>query len=29
LTVRAAMQAARYVPHALKLPLIEWMMRHR
>ena len=27
LPVRAAMQAARYVPHAVKLPLIEWMMR--
>ncbi len=27
LPVRAAMLAARYVPHALKLPAIEWMMR--
>jgi short-subunit dehydrogenase len=29
LPVRTAMQAARYVPHALKLPAIEWMMRRR
>jgi uncharacterized protein len=29
LPVRAMMQAARYVPHALKLPTIEWMMRGR
>jgi short-subunit dehydrogenase len=29
LPVRTAMQAARYVPNALKLPAIEWMMRHR
>ena len=29
LPVRATMQAARYVPHAVKLPAIEWMMRRR
>ena len=29
LQVRAAMQAVRYVPHAFKLPAIEWMMRRR
>jgi uncharacterized protein len=29
LTVRTAMQAARYLPHAIKLPAIEWMMRRR
>jgi short-subunit dehydrogenase len=29
LPMRAAMQAARYVPHAIKLPAIEWMMRRR
>jgi uncharacterized protein len=29
LPVRTMMQAARYVPHALKLPTIEWMMRRR
>ena len=29
LPVRAAMQATRYVPHALKLPVIEWVMRRR
>jgi short-subunit dehydrogenase len=29
LQVRAAMQAVRYVPHAIKLPAIEWMMRSR
>jgi uncharacterized protein len=27
LPVRAAMEAARYVPHAVKLPVIEWAMR--
>jgi short-subunit dehydrogenase len=29
LSVRAAMQAVRYVPHAVKLPAIEWIMRRR
>ena len=29
LQVRTAMQAARYLPHAVKLPAIEWMMRRR
>lgn len=29
LPVRTAMEASRYVPHAVKLPLIEWMMRRR
>jgi uncharacterized protein len=29
LPVRAAMQATRYVPHAVKLPVIEWVMRRR
>jgi short-subunit dehydrogenase len=29
LTMRAAMLASRYVPHALKLPLIEQVMRRR
>ncbi len=29
LRMRAAMEAVRYVPHALKLPAIEWMMRRR
>jgi uncharacterized protein len=29
LTVRAAMQAVRYLPHAIKLPAIEWIMRRR
>jgi short-subunit dehydrogenase len=29
LGMRAAMQAARYLPHALKLPALEWMMRRR
>jgi short-subunit dehydrogenase len=29
LPMRTAMQAARYVPHAIKLPAIEWMMRRR
>jgi uncharacterized protein len=29
LGMRAAMEAVRYVPHALKLPAIEWMMRRR
>lgn len=29
LGVRTAMQAARYLPHALKLPALEWMMRRR
>ena len=27
--VRTAMQAVRYVPHAVKLPAIEWLMRGR
>jgi short-subunit dehydrogenase len=27
--VRAAMQAARFVPHAVKLPALEWIMRRR
>jgi uncharacterized protein len=27
LRMRAAMEAVRYVPHAVKLPAIEWMMR--
>ena len=27
--VRAAMQAARYLPHAFKLPALEWFMRSR
>jgi short-subunit dehydrogenase len=27
--VRTAMLASRYVPHALKLPAIEWAMRQR
>ncbi len=29
LPIRTAMQAARYLPHAFKLPAIEWFMRHR
>ncbi len=29
LSVRTAMQAARYLPHAVKLPAIEWIMRRR
>jgi hypothetical protein len=29
LQVRTAMLAARYVPHAVKLPAIEWVMRQR
>ncbi len=29
LRVRAAMEAARYIPHAFKLPAIEWFMRRR
>jgi uncharacterized protein len=29
LPVRAAMQATRYVPNAVKLPVIEWVMRPR
>ena len=29
LHVHAAMQAARYLPHAVKLPAIEWIMRSR
>ncbi len=29
LPMRTAMQAARYLPHAVKLPAIEWMMRRR
>ena len=29
LPIRTAMQAARYVPHAVKLPAIEWMMRRK
>jgi len=28
-TVRTAMQAVRYLPHAFKLPAIEWVMRRR
>jgi uncharacterized protein len=27
--VRAAMEAVRYLPHAIKLPAIEWLMRRR
>jgi short-subunit dehydrogenase len=29
LQVRAAMQAARYIPHAVKLPAMEWFMRRK
>ena len=29
LSVRTAMQAVRYLPHAVKLPAIEWIMRRR
>jgi uncharacterized protein len=29
LPVRATMLAAQYLPHALKLPALEWAMRHR
>ena len=29
LPIRAAMLAAQYVPHAVKLPVIEWVMRRR
>src|ERR1039458_1285292 len=29
LPIRAAMLAARYLPHAIKLPTFEWMMRPR
>jgi short-subunit dehydrogenase len=29
LQVRAAMEAVRYLPHAVKLPLTEWLMRGR
>jgi short-subunit dehydrogenase len=29
LAMRAAMEASRYLPHALKLPALEWMMRRR
>ena len=29
LQVRTAMQAARYLPHAFKLPALEWIMRRR
>ena len=29
LGMRAAMEAARLVPHAVKLPAIEWIMRRR
>jgi short-subunit dehydrogenase len=29
LPMRAAMQASRYVPNAIKLPAIEWTMRRR
>jgi short-subunit dehydrogenase len=29
LPMRAAMQASRYLPHALKLPTLEWVMRRR
>jgi short-subunit dehydrogenase len=27
--VRAAMLASQYLPHAFKLPVIEWAMRRR
>jgi short-subunit dehydrogenase len=27
--VRAAMLATQYLPHAVKLPVIEWAMRRR
>jgi short-subunit dehydrogenase len=27
--IRTAMLASRYVPHALKLPAVEWVMRRR
>jgi short-subunit dehydrogenase len=29
LPIRTAMLAARYLPHAVKLPTVEWMMRPR
>jgi short-subunit dehydrogenase len=29
LPVRAAMEVSRYVPHAVKLPVIEWVMRRK
>jgi short-subunit dehydrogenase len=29
LPMRTAMEASRYVPHAVKLPVIEWMMRRK
>ncbi len=29
LPMRTVMQASRYLPHAVKLPVIEWMMRRR
>lgn len=29
LPIRAAMEATRYLPHAIKLPAIEWLMRRR
>lgn len=29
LRIRAAMDAARYIPHAVKLPALEWFMRDR
>jgi short-subunit dehydrogenase len=29
LPMRAAMEATRYLPHAVKLPAIEWLMRRR
>ncbi len=29
LPIRAAMLASQYLPHALKLPALEWAMRHR
>jgi uncharacterized protein len=29
LPMRAAMEASRFVPHAIKLPAIEWLMRRR
>jgi short-subunit dehydrogenase len=29
LPMRTAMEAARFVPHAVKLPVIEWMMRRK
>ncbi len=29
LPIRTAMLATRYIPHAIKLPAVEWVMRHR